>query len=64
MNKRTDPQAGIADPVGHSVAVPREIDTSDLPDSSPGTTLGTLRDAIDRATARRKLNGADAPPRG
>lgn len=31
---------------------PGQFNTSEIPDSQPGTRLGTLRDAIDRARAR------------
>lgn len=40
------------------------IDTSDIPDSRPEAKLGTLRDAVERARARRMMKEAlNAPTR-
>jgi hypothetical protein len=60
MTKKMKP-----DDVGSSAknALPKQptIDTSDVPDSRPDARLGTLRDAIERAKARRKSAAAGQP---
>lgn len=60
MTQKKTRRANATDAAGRVVEEPARVDTSDLSDSHPGTKLGTLRDAIERARARRAKNG-DSP---
>jgi hypothetical protein len=64
MTKKIPLRAGVASKPANPPSPPVMPDTTDLADSRPGATLGTLRDAIQRAKARRNAKtsspGADS----